>query len=117
MTMTMETMDGILVRDLVATCDPQTATYVPNALFGYIASVMDPREPSVYLIDLLPSLSAATQSFLNGMGVFNRSPLPDGEVANRRRRLLECLDAFIDEARLSQQSVVFMDALRAGERM
>ncbi|MGE6742587.1 hypothetical protein ACQKGC_20140 [Allorhizobium pseudoryzae] len=115
--MTMEPMDGILVRDLVATCDTQTATYVPSALFGYIASVMDPREPSVYLIDLLPSLSAATQSFLNSMGVFNRSPLPESEVANRRRRLLDCLDAFIDEARLSRQSVVFLDALRAGERM
>lgn len=115
--MTMEPMDGILVRDLVATCDRQNAPYVPNALFGYIASVMDPREPSVYLIDLLPSLSAATQSFLNGIGVFNRSPLPESEVASRRRRLLECLDAFIDEARLSRQSVVFMAAIRAGERM
>jgi hypothetical protein len=115
-TMTMEPVDAHLVRELVASCDWKEALAVPKVLFGYVASVLDSREPSVYLIDLLPSLSASAQAFLTGIGAFSRSPLPDGEVARRRSKLLECLDAFIDEARLSQQSIVFMDALRAGER-
>ncbi|MDO1584070.1 hypothetical protein [Rhizobium oryzicola] len=112
----MENRDGTSVRDLVASCDWKEALTVPNALFRYISSMLDSREPSVYLIDLLPSLSAALQSFMNAIGAFNMSPLSEVEVARRRARLLECLDAFIDEARLSQQSIVFMEALRAGER-
>lgn len=112
----MENRDGSSVRDLVASCDWKEALAVPKVLFSYVAAMLDTREPSVYLIDLLPSLSAALQSFLNGIGSFNMSPLSEVEIARRRARLLECLDAFIDEARLSQESMVFMEALRAGER-
>jgi hypothetical protein len=116
MAMTMHHIDEIVVRDLVANCDWRDALSLPKALFDYAAGMIDARQPSVYLIDLLPSLTAAMQSFLAGVGAFNMSPLPETEVAVRRNRLLECLDAFMDEARLSQQSVVFLDALRSGER-
>ncbi|MFD1746470.1 hypothetical protein ACFSE1_13435 [Rhizobium helianthi] len=111
--MSSQPLDSALVRELVASCDWRSALQLPKLLFSYVASVLDTREPSVYLIDLLPSLSANVQSFLTGIGAFNRTPLPEQEVANRRGRLLECLDAFIDEARLSQQSNRFLDALRA----
>ncbi|MCJ8506711.1 hypothetical protein MUU53_02155 [Rhizobium lemnae] len=114
--MSVDHFDGALVRQLVASCDLQDATHVPKALFSYISSVLSSREPNVYLIDLLPSLSAAAQAFLMGIGAFNRSPLPELEVARRRGRLLECLDAFMDEARLSEQSRAFMEALRAADR-
>ena len=112
----MEHNDGTIVRELVASCDWKEALAVPKELFAYVASVIDGREPSVYLIDLLPSLSAAMQSFLNGIGAFNMSPLSEGEVTRRRNRLLECLDAFIDEARLSQQSIIFLNTIRTAER-
>ena len=114
--MSVDHFDGALVRQLVASCDLQDAAHSPKALLSYISSVLSSREPNVYLIDLLPSLSAAVQAFLTGIGAFNRSPMPELEVARRRGRLLECLDAFMDEARLSQQSMAFMEALRASDR-
>jgi hypothetical protein len=114
--MNAEYVDANLVRELIASCDWKEALAIPNMLFGYVASVIDAREPSVYLIDLLPSLSSSVQAFLTGIGAFSLCPLPESEVARRRSRLLECLDAFIDEARLSQQSVVFMGAIRAADR-
>lgn len=114
--MSVDHFDGALVRQLVASCDLQDAAHIPKALFSYISSVLSSREPNVYLIDLLPSLSAAVQAFLTGIGAFNRCPMPELEVARRRGRLLECLDAFMDEARLSQQSMAFMEALRASDR-
>ncbi|WP_377297416.1 hypothetical protein [Rhizobium sp. SGZ-381] len=114
--MTLHHMDETLVRNLAATCDWRDALSLPKALFDYVAGVIDAREPSVYLIDLLPSLTAAMQSFLSGVGAFNMSPLPETEVAIRRSRLVDCLDAFMDEARLSRQSVVFLDTLRSGDR-
>ena len=114
--MTLHHMDETVVRNLVARCDWQDALSVPKVLFGYVTGMIDARQPSVYLIDLLPSLTAAMQSFLAGVGAFNMAPLPDADVAVRRNRLLECLDAFIDEARLSQQSVIFLDTLRSGEK-
>lgn len=114
--MSVDHFDGALVRQLVASCDFRDAAHLPKALFGYISSVLSSREPNVYLIDLLPSLSFSVQAFLTGIGAFNRTPLPELEVARRRGRLLECLDAFMDEARLSEQSVAFMDAIRAIDR-
>lgn len=115
-TMNVQNLDGAFVRDLVASCDLSDALKIPKALFLYITSVLDAREPNVYLIDLIPSLSAAAQGFLTAVGAFNRTPLPEPEVASRRGRLLECLDAFIDEARLSQQTTAFMQALRTMDR-
>ena len=112
--MNVQNIDGAFVRDLVASCDLSDALKIPKALFLYITSVLDAREPNVYLIDLIPSLSAAAQGFLTAVGAFNRTPLP--ELASRRGRLLECLDAFIDEARLSQQTTAFMQALRTMDR-
>lgn len=114
--MSVDHFDGALVRQLVASCDFRDAAQIPKALFGYISSVLSTREPNVYLVDLLPSLSAAVQSFLTGIGAFNRNPLSELEVARRRGRLLECLDAFMDEARLSEQSIAFMEAIRAVDR-
>ncbi len=113
--MTIDPVDAVLVRNLVASCDWQDALSLPKILFAYVAGVLDPREPSVYLIDLLPSLSASVQSFLVGIGAFTRSPLSEEEIARRRQRLLECLDAFIDEARLDRQSMTFMDNLRTAD--
>ncbi|WP_137129458.1 hypothetical protein [Rhizobium sp. FY34] len=114
--MTIEHVDGHFIRELVASCDWQEALAIPKVLFGYVASVLDEREPSVYLIDLLPSLSASAQAFLTGIGSFTRSPLPESEVARRRSKLLECFDAFMDEARLNHESMRFMEAIRAGDR-
>lgn len=113
--MNSQPLDGALVRELVASCDWRSALNLPKLLFSYISSVLDAREPNVYLIDLVPSLSATAHSFLIGIGAFNRAPLPEQEVAHRRGRLLECLDAFIDEARLSQQSSLFLEALKSSE--
>lgn len=114
--MSVDHFDGALVRQLVASCDFKDAAHIPKALFSYISSVLSSREPNVYLVDLLPSLSSAVQAFITGIGAFNRSPLPELEVARRRGRLLECLDAFMDEARLGEQSVAFMEAIRAVDR-
>ena len=114
--MSIDHFDGALVRQLVASCDFRDASQIPKALFAYINSVLSSREPNVYLVDLLPSLSAAAQAFLTGIGAFNRTPLPELEVARRRGRLLECLDAFMDEARLSDQSRAFMEAIRVADR-
>lgn len=113
--MSVQNFDGAFVRQLVASCDLSDSLQIPKALFLYITSVLDARDPNVYLIDLIPSLSAAAQGFLTAVGAFNRCPLPEPEVATRRGRLLECLDAFIDEARLSQQSSAFMQALRTAD--
>ncbi|MBT9370770.1 hypothetical protein [Rhizobium sp. CSW-27] len=112
--MTIDKVDADRLRDLVATCGRQDALSIPRNLSAYMTAALDPRQPSVYLIDLMPSLSAALQAFLAGIGAFNLSPLPEQEVACRRNRLLECLDTFIDEARLCQQSIVFMEAISPG---
>ena len=114
--MTNTQNDGASVRNLVASCDLRDAATVPKALFGYVASVIDPSAPSVYIIDLLPPLSTAMQSFLNGIGAFNSAPHSPGEVAGRRLRLLECLDAFIDEARLGEGSGTVKRSVGDGER-
>ncbi|SIQ65943.1 hypothetical protein SAMN05880590_10682 [Rhizobium sp. RU35A] len=111
--MTIDSMDAIGLRNLVATCDRQDALSIPKSLSAYVTDMLDARQPSVYLVDLLPSLSTAMQAFLTAIGAFNLSPLPEPEVTSRRNRLLECLDTFIDEARLCQQSVVFMDTISA----
>ncbi|MCO5733636.1 hypothetical protein [Rhizobium sp. SSA_523] len=108
--------EAVRVRNLVASCGWREALEIPKALFGYVESVLDAAEPGVYLIDLLPPLTSSMHAFLAGIGAFTQSPVQESEIAQRRVRLLEYLDAFIDEARLHQRSVDFVHTMKAGQR-